>query len=134
MRMCRAGNGCDCAACGAPRSDQAARTARPACFMIVPSRCWRIPFSKGVMTDAAALLTTDEEARNRRMRHQPSVISRHASRAIALPHVPRPPQRRRDLGKVAEEPPRVARIDDFLRDERLRRAEGRAQAVDAILD
>src|SRR5262249_55036661 len=56
-----------------------------------------------------------------------------ASRAIPLTHVPRSPERRRDVGEVAEEPPRVARIDDFLRDERLRGAERGAQPVDALL-
>src|SRR5262245_52228308 len=47
---------------------------------------------------------------------------------------PRPPERRREVGELAEERPRVARIDDLLDPERLGRAERRAELRQALLD
>src|SRR6267142_6363105 len=47
---------------------------------------------------------------------------------------PRPPERRGQVGELAEERPRVARVDDLLDPEGLGRAEGRAELVQAILD
>src|SRR5260370_1158149 len=59
--------------------------------------------------------------------------------AVLLPaHVveggPRPSERRREVGELAEERPRVARIDDLLDPERLGRAERRAELGQALLD
>src|SRR5215475_13551381 len=45
-----------------------------------------------------------------------------------------PPARRGQLGPLAEQPPRVARIDDLLDPERLGRAERRAQLGEPLLD
>src|SRR5437899_12079228 len=47
---------------------------------------------------------------------------------------PRPSQRRRQVGELAEERPRVARVDDLLDPEGLGRAEGRAELVQPRLD
>src|SRR5438067_746524 len=47
---------------------------------------------------------------------------------------PRLPQRRRQVGELAEERPRVARVDDLLDPEGLGRAEGRAELRQAFLD
>ena len=43
-------------------------------------------------------------------------------------------QRRGEVGELAEQRPRVARVDDLLDPEGLRRAEGRAELVQALLD
>src|SRR4030095_3741572 len=46
---------------------------------------------------------------------------------------PRAQRRRREVGELAEERPRVARIDDLLDPERLGRAERRAELRPALL-
>src|SRR5256712_5695223 len=47
---------------------------------------------------------------------------------------PRAPQRRREVGELAEQRPRVARVDDLLDPEGLRRAERRAELGQPLFD
>src|SRR5438445_6332825 len=56
-------------------------------------------------------------------------LSTHAERRR-----PRPPERRGEIGELAEERPCVARVDDLLDPEGLGRAERRAELVQAGLD
>src|SRR5262245_59609989 len=59
---------------------------------------------------------------------------RVASRPHGVHRRPRPSARRRQLGPLAEQAARVARIHDLLDPERLGRAERRAQLGEALLD
>src|SRR5579883_1953537 len=67
--------------------------------------------------------------KERRITSGDGVLRTHAEARRA-----RNAQRCRHVGKFAQQPPRLPRIDDFLYPEWLRRPEGRAQPVKPLFD